>query len=307
LSISIIICTYNPDVKLLTGVFSALQTALNGITDYEVLVIDNNSSNNFRENISIGAYLKAEKWSVISETKQGLTPARLRGIVESKNELICFIDDDNFVGENFFKVGIQIANDYPFIGAWSGQVKLKFEVEPAQWTRKYWGMLVYRAFNSNKWSNLPHISESMPCGAGLFVRKQVAEYYFQLHEKGKRNIQLDRSGGSLFSGGDDDLATCSCDIGLGVGLFHELILEHYIPVKRTTQEYFLKLAEGIATSSIILTSFRNEVKPETVSFKRGLANFVRDLFLSKIDKEIQRAVRRGEKIGYQIVKSNTNS
>ena len=64
-----------------------------------------NSSNNFRENSSIGAYLKAEKWRVISETKQGLTPARLRGIVESKNELICFIDDDNFVEENFLADG----------------------------------------------------------------------------------------------------------------------------------------------------------------------------------------------------------
>lgn len=307
MAISIIICTYNPDIKILDGVFSSLIKALNYISDYEVLVIDNNSSNNFLNDVKISSYLNNDYWKVISESKQGLTPARLRGISESKNELICFIDDDNFVEEKFFNVGIQIASKYPFIGAWSGQVKLKFEVEPAQWTQKYWGMLVHRAFNGNKWSNLPHISETMPCGAGLFVRKQVAEFYFKLHEQGKRNIQLDRSGGSLFSGGDDDLATCSIDIGLGVGLFHELILEHYIPVKRTTREYFLKLAEGIATSSIILTSFRNQVKPETTSFKRQLANFVRDLFLSNIDKEIQRAVRRGEKLGNQIVKSNTNS
>lgn len=307
MAISIIICTYNPDIKILDGVFNSLKKALNYISHYEVLVIDNNSSNNFLSDVKLSSYLNNDYWKVISESKQGLTPARLRGIVESKNELICFIDDDNFVEENFFNVGIQIANEYPFIGAWSGQVKLKFEVEPAQWTHKYWGMLVHRVFNGNKWSNLPHFSETMPCGAGLFVRKQVAEFYFKLHEQGKRNIQLDRSGGSLFSGGDDDLATCSIDIGLGVGLFHELILEHYIPVKRTTREYFLKLAEGIATSSIILTSFRNQVKPETTSFKRQLANFVRDLFLSNIDKEIQRAVRRGEKLGYQIVKCNTNS
>jgi hypothetical protein len=46
----------------------------------------------------------------------------------------------------------------------------------------------------------------MPCGAGLCVRRGVAEHYLRLHESGERTFQLDRTGDALLSGGDNDLA-----------------------------------------------------------------------------------------------------
>lgn len=86
------------------------------------------------------------------------------------------------------------------------------------------GNLVIREFDHNVWSNLPRLPESMPCGAGLCVRRNVALHYLDLHESGKRSFQFDRNGTSLLSGGDNDLAACACDIGLGVGLIASLKL-----------------------------------------------------------------------------------
>jgi hypothetical protein len=57
----------------------------------------------------------------------------------------------------------------------------------------------------------------------------VAERYRLLHESGKRTFQLDRNGTSLLSGGDNDLAGCACDLGLGIGLIASLKLAHLIP------------------------------------------------------------------------------
>ncbi len=204
---------------------------------------------------------------------------------------------------NFFTNTARIAAENKFIGSWSGQVKLIFEQQPEAWTRRYWGLLVSKTIEKDIWSNLPHLPETMPCGAGLYVRKSVADYYLKLNETGKRNIQLDRSGKSLFSGGDNDLAACACDIGLGVGIFHSLVVHHYIPRFRTEKKYLLKLAEGIAASTVVFHSFRGQV-PEETGRKKKLANIFRWIIKSPIERQFFSAVLKGEKMGKEIITKN---
>ena len=131
----------------------------------------------------------------------------------------------------------------------------------------------------------------------------MAAYYHQLHESVKRKVQLDRNGKSLFSGGDNDLAACACDMGLGVGLFSSLFLEHYIPASRFTREYLLRLAEGIAASSIVFRTFRGEM-PVPLGFKNKLANAMRMVLKSPVDRQFFKAVLRGEETGRKIVEQN---
>ena len=90
---------------------------------------------------------------------------------------------------------------------------------------------------------MPNLTETMPYGAGLVVRREVAHYYYNLHQSERRNIQLDRTASSLFSAGDNDLAACACDIGLGVGIFDSLRLDHFIPKERISEKYLTDLAE----------------------------------------------------------------
>jgi hypothetical protein len=176
---------------------------------------------------------------------------------------------------------------------------------PENWTKKYWGMLVHREFKADRWSNLPLLAETMPCGAGLFVRRQVADYYWKLHKEGKRGFQLDRSGSSLLSAGDNDLAACACDIGLGVGLFSNLIIDHYIPAKRLTKEYLLKLAECIAASTIVFRSYRGDF-PVKSTLKNKIANFLRLILKNNIDRQFFLAIIKGEKIGKSILNDDKN-
>lgn len=299
-NLSIIICTYNPDENIFKRCLDAIRKASAVYMPHEILLIDNNSSNKFSEQEYCRAFCRDCGAKLINETEQGLTPARLRGIREAISDILVFLDDDNFIAPDFIEQGIKVAVENEYIGSWSGRITLEFEKEPEAWTRPYHGLLVKREIEKDYWSNMPHLPETMPCGAGLFVRKQVADYYVELHDTGKRKIQLDRNGGSLFSGGDNDLAACACDIGMGTGIFYMIQLTHYIPAFRTEKKYLLKLAKGIAASAVVLYSLRGEL-PEKLSLKKKFANKLRWLLKSPIKKAFFAAVLAGEKTGKKMI------
>lgn len=300
-NLSVVICTYNPSQHIFASCLEAIVEATKLYNPLEIIVVDNNSNNNFFDEEYFKNFMKRSNTTLIHEKKQGLTPARLRGIEASSGEIIVFIDDDNVIDANFFIEGMKIANEYSFIGAWSGQVRLIFEEKPPEWTKKYWGLLVYREFSINKWSNLPHNDETMPCGAGLFVRKEVASRYTLLHLEGKRFIQLDRSATSLLSAGDNDLAACACDLGMGVGLFRNISIQHFIPKSRLELQYLLKLTTGIAASSLVFKSFRGEMPPNK-TWKNKIANTLRLALMTSRDRAFYSAVLKGHELGVKLLK-----
>ncbi len=302
--LSIIVCSYNPKEIFFERCLTAITVASRSYLPTEVIIVDNNST----PGLSLQPYVQSflalnDNARIVVETKQGLTPARLRGIRESSGDILVFIDDDNIIENDFLLRGVGIATSHPHIGSWSGSVSLEFEQEPGEWTKPYWGMLVNREISENRWSNLPHLSETMPCGAGLFIRKEVADHYFQLHATGKRNIQLDRSGNSLFSGGDNDLAACACDIGLGMGVFGEIRVRHYIPSYRTQKKYLLELTEGIAASSVVFHSLRGQIPPP-ITIKKRIANTLRLILKPKLPRQFFAAALRGEKKGRRMLNSD---
>lgn len=301
-SFSVVVCTYNPVSSIFSKCLESIVQAARINPPTEIIIVDNNSNNNFFNEDYFIEFMHQPNTSLVKEEKQGLTPARLKGIDVSSGEIIIFIDDDNFIAPNFFLEGINIASQYPFIGAWSGQVELIFEEKPEDWTKKYWGLLVHREFSTNRWSNLPHNDYTMPCGAGLFIRRSVGNAYKSLHTEGKRLIQLDRSASSLLSGGDNDLAACACDIGMGVGLFNNISLKHYIPRNRLSIEYLLKLTTGITASALIFRSFRGET-PTPKTWKNKLANVLRLALMKPIERKFFIAFLKGEEIGVNLLKS----
>lgn len=289
LPLSVVICTHNPRRDYFARCLTALERQSLPKDQWELIVVDNASDPD-------KAPPSALPWHpcvrFVSEPKLGLTPARLRGIRAAKGDLFVFVDDDNVLDPDFLETALRIASERPYLGAWSGQCRPEFEEPPPEWTRRYWGNLVIREFEVDVWSNLPRLPETMPCGAGLCIRRTAAERYLRLHETGQRSFQLDRTGNSLLSGGDNDLAACACDISSGVGLIASLKLTHLIPPARLTEDYLTRLLEGITLTSTFLDA---EWGRPTV--RRGLVGFfadvVRLLRVKGQDRAILRAVYRG--------------
>ena len=302
--ISVIICTYNPPEDVFSKCLNSIYNANALFPPHEVLIIDNNSSEPLVNASYVKGFLQQHAFAkVMVETSQGLTPARLRGIKESSGDLLIFIDDDNFIDDNYFQAAAVIRNTHPFIGAYSGQVSLVYDREPESWTKRYWGMLIHRKLSKDLWSNQLFNNDTMPNGAGMCVTRDTADHYVTLFETGKRSFNLDRSKQSLLSGGDNDLAMCACDIGKGMGLFKDLHLQHYIPAKRFTLAYLAKLTYGIYYSYVILLYMREGRIYET-TFLNRLKTLVQINMMKRNDRIIQRASRKGLEDGIRYVQTH---
>ena len=298
-SLSVVICTHNPRTNYLDRSLKALRAQCLRLDDWELLIIDSQSDKPLADRINLGWHPAAR---IVREDTLGLTPARLRGIRAARGDLLVFVDDDNVLDADYLEVALHVAEEKPFLGAWSGQCRPEFESPPPDWTRRYFGNLVLREFAKDVWSNLPRLAETMPCGAGLCVRQHVADYYLNLHESGARSFQLDRAGSSLLSGGDNDLAACACAVGLGVGLIAALRLVHLMPPERLSVDYHARLAEGIHFSAVLLDAEWGLVnrKRSAVGKMIDLARTVR---LKPPHRQILRAAYRGRNRAAELLAS----
>lgn len=287
--LSVVICSHNPRLAYFAKCLEALRSQTLPLSSWELVIVDNRSDTPLAGCTDLAWHPDTR---VVREETLGLTPARLRGIRESKGDLLVFVDDDNVLDADFLETAERISRERPFLGSWSGQCRPAFEQIPPEWTRRYWGNLVIREFDKDVWSNLPRLSESMPCGAGLCVRRQVALHYLDLQQSGNRSIQLDRNGKSLLSGGDNDLAACACDIGLGVALIASLKLTHLISAERLTEDYLIRLSEGIHFSSTLLDAEYGVRTRERSTFGRA-ADFLRLMRLPQPHRRILKAAFRG--------------
>jgi glycosyltransferase involved in cell wall biosynthesis len=297
--LSVVICTQNPRPGYFAKCLEALRSQTLALSSWELVIVDNRSDTPVADCTALAWHPYAR---VVREETLGLTQARLRGIRESNGDLLVFVDDDNVLDADFLETAQRIADERPFLGSWSGQCRPAFEQTPPDWTRRYWGNLVIREFDKDVWSNLPRLPESMPCGAGLCVRRAVGLHYLDLHESGKRSFQFDRNGKSLLSGGDNDLAACACDIGLGVALIASLKLTHLISSDRLTEDYLVRLSEGIFFSAVVLGHFRSSIE-ELASYRVRWHEPVRALLAHGPHRKIQLACLRGRRRGLEFIAS----
>ncbi len=301
--LSVVICTHNPREDYFGRCLAALQGQTLARDGWELVVVDNLSHEPLTGRLELSWHGRAR---IVREETLGLTPARLCGIRESAGEVLIFVDDDNVLDPDFLEIARRVADEKTFLGAWSGQCRPGFETPPPQWTRRYWGNLCIRLFDQDAWSNLPRLAETMPAGAGLCVRRAVARRYLQLHEEGARGFQFDRTGSSLISGGDQDLAACACELGLGVGLIAALGLEHIIPPGRLTADYLERLNEGIHLSSTLLDAQWGLPPTSRDAFGRALDS-LRVLRLRPPHRQILRAAYRGRAKALDLLASSARN
>jgi glycosyltransferase involved in cell wall biosynthesis len=299
LQLTVALCTHNPRQDYLDKTLLALKQQSLPCSQWEFLLIDNASHVPVSEQIDLNWH-PASRY--IREEKLGLTQARLRGIREAQSDMIIFVDDDNVLEPDYLENSLKIAQDYPFLGSWGGQIVGEFETLPPDWTKEYLPILAIREFSQDQWSNLLHQHQTTPCGAGICVRKIVAEHYARLVAANPLRMGLDRKGNLLSSCGDTDLAFVSCDLGLGTGQFVNLKLTHLIPAARLEESYLLRLTENMAYSHTILDSFRNKF-PAALSWKQFLASQLRGLLLSPQGRRFFLAAKRGKNLAIQELRS----
>ena len=190
--LEIVICTYNnaPLLDRSLAAISRLRVPPN--LGWGVLVVNNNCTDDtvavVQKHIESGRL----PLRMVSEPKQGLTPARLCGVKNTTSEWIAFVDDDCLLEEDWLEQAVAFARTHPDCAAFGGEVTLAWERHPPDYALRY----TY-SFASQQHGPEP---KRVGClvGAGLVARRAALE------ECGWVDKQFleDRVGGKLMSGGD---------------------------------------------------------------------------------------------------------
>lgn len=258
-ALSVVICAHNSRRDYLATTLEALASQSLPKSEWELILVDNASSEALESWDRISTFDLPLR--VIREEKLGLVQARLTGIRNSKGKWIVFSDDDNVLDPQYLELAIKLAGSNPRLGCFgSGTIIGQFEVEPPADVEPYLPALALRQIkqpmlSSNyEWSRAPY-------GAGLVVRRDIAECYAAAVAVDEERLLLDRVGTGLLGCGDIDIAFTACDAGMTCGVFPELRLVHLIPNQRLDKKYLQRLLVGSGQSSIYLLASRNLATP----------------------------------------------
>ena len=240
--LSVIICTYNRG-NYLPSLLESLASQKLSRERFEVLIIDNNSTDNTseisKEFITVHPTINT---SYFLEEQAGLSYARNRGIKESKGEILIFIDDDAVAAENYLQAIADHFNDHPDTLAGGGKIIPAYESQSPAWMSPYLLPVVSALDMGNKIRNFP--ANKYPIGANMFFRKQVFE------RTGLFNIHLGRKGKGLLGGEEKDIFL-KMGPGSGIVYLPEAEVSHIVPEERVQHSYITKMAFGVGLSEII--------------------------------------------------------
>ena len=261
--ISVIVCTRNLRPNYSRRVLEALEAQTYPSQKWELLIVDNHPSDRLSSPWEVAWHPSAR---IVREEVPGLTPARLRGMKESRAALLVFVDDDNLLTPNYLQTARGILRAHPYLGAFgAGVLEPEYEERPSRELLPYLRMMAIRRVDASLWSNNPKDFESIPCGAGLCVTRKVADYYSRLVDQLNVSEILDRREEHLFSGGDDLVSWASAGLKQGFGVFPELRLTHLISAERLRHRYVLRLIHDHAYSHSVLRHLLAGIKDEQMT------------------------------------------
>ncbi|MFD1552177.1 hypothetical protein DNU06_00230 [Putridiphycobacter roseus] len=273
-TISMVICTYNPNKAIFERVLTAIENLNKPVNLVEVIIVDNNSKKPIETEEYIARFLEnnTPKTTLIKETKSGLTFARIAGIKASESDLVLFVDDDNVLNPDYVQNIIDLNSRYPFVGCWGpGIVNVDFLGEVPAWIES--NKQIFQEKNNDyvKYGSLKGWHAYSPAGTGLVVKTNILKKYIQKVED-QELVAKDRSGKSLSSGGDSQIIHVATMMGYAVGMAPSLSLVHFISNDKANLNYIKKLLFMVNASITVHYEAFPELKndlvriPSTASF-----------------------------------------
>ena len=243
LDVTIAICAYNAAKRLPATLEALGRMRVPSGVGWELLIIDNRSTDDTaavaRE---LGERLKLPL-ILLHEPKPGVKEARRLAAERARGALLCYVDDDTLVAEDWMEALLAFMADHPRAGLIGARIDPLFEDPasvPPDFQKRFADGLAIR---NSSWEPRQLIAprEDPPPTAGMVLRTPLARQL--LLEIG---CQLaGHTGGKLINGEDTEMGLVAQRLGWEVWYAPSLKMQHVLPASRLTEAYLQKLiAEG---------------------------------------------------------------
>jgi glycosyltransferase involved in cell wall biosynthesis len=234
LAITVILCTYNRCRDLAGTLESIAVSKLAASLTWEVLVVDNNSTDQTREVVESFCRRCPGRFRYLFEAKAGKSNALNAGIVNARGEVLAFTDDDVTVEPTWLHKLTAALRDDQWAGS-GGRTLPAQKFKPPAWLPNdfsSWGSIAFAYFDLGD-----SACELLrpPYGANMAFRKSVFERYggfrTDMGPSPKRDIPRP----------NEDTEFGRRVLAAGERLRYEpsAVVYHPISQGRITQEYFL--------------------------------------------------------------------
>lgn len=244
MNITVAIPTYNGAARL-PEVLQQLQGQLEteNIT-WEILVVDNNSSDNIQAVITHHQTL-LPRLRYCQELRQGAGFARHRAFGEAKGELVAFLDDDTIPDRHWVRAVADFAQTHPQAGAYGSQIHADYAVPPPP---NFARIAPFLAITERGSTPLLYQKNNrlLPPSAGLVVRKSVWQQYIPAEMTLNGRVE----GNMLTS---EDLEMLSYIQASPWQIWYNPAMEiiHKIPTSRLERKYLIPFLRGIGYSRYV--------------------------------------------------------
>ncbi len=229
--ISVVICTYNRAHSLTETLASLARMQVPADLSWELLLVDNNSSDGTRAVIEDFARTSGFKVQYVFEAKQGLSHARNAGIRAAIGEIIAFTDDDVIVDPGWLRA-VADAFDRTGCAGLGGKIIPVWPDKPPRWYSDippYWTIGPVVAYNLGDQTCEARI---IPFGANMAMRMEV------IRDLGYFRTDLGAGSGTRSLGEETDFFRRLKNSGRKVFYEPRAMVLHPVPPERESKKYF---------------------------------------------------------------------
>lgn len=246
IELSVIIPTYNRS-EMLIDVLSGLLSQDADPARFEVIVLDDGSTDDTAS--IVGTYERgALTLRYVHQENAGLNNARNHAARVAEGPLLAYLDDDVRVPPDYVSQVLAAFEANPDADAMAGRILLDLEASPPPWLTG--GLRLYLSEFDR--GDTPEVLSppEYPRGANFAVRADTLERLGGFHPL------LDRRGGSLISGGEQELFQRLHAAGGVIVSWPAAWVHHRVPAERLTLDWFRRRAQAQGTSDALLEGTR---------------------------------------------------
>jgi len=237
--VTIAICTWNR-AGYLSDTLDGLAAQLSLPSLFEILVVDNNSTDNTAELCkTFEEKHKDLNFRYVTEENQGLSFARNRAFQEAAAEVVTFIDDDVFLPPDYTEKLIGYIQKYPLVPAAGGRIFVHFDETEPNWIPK--ALMPMFGLHDLGPNDKPYTG-NFPRGGNMVIRKHV------FFSTGGFDTSLGRIGTKLVGAEEKAFFDVLKQDGADLWYWAGIELKHRIPEKRLQTDYLRNQSVGIGIS-----------------------------------------------------------